>query len=443
MCSQTRDSGPPDSGSKRAPSRSQSACGPVASSGRLSIETELARGARPPRGREEATPGAAPVQANPLLSDPTAEPLVLSSVYRFASLDQVDATWEGQSAGHIYRRFGHPNAETLERLLSVLEGGEATVACSSGMAAIQAVVAAHLGAGDTIVEQAGLYGGTRALLAGQFTRFGLRCATASEPTPASFAAVLDRLVANGERARLLIVESIANPSLTVADLPGLAVLAQKRDLILVVDNTFATPLGCRPLDFGAALVVHSATKYLNGHSDVVGGVVTGSTTLVEPIRRAAVAAGSTISPLDAWLTVRGLKTLHLRLSRQQENAARIAAWLEGRPTVKRVLYPGLGSHPDHARAATLLRGFGGIVSFDLSGGREAVDRLVRRLRLISFAPSLGEAETTIMYPAITSHRNLTPEERLAAGAGPDRVRLSAGLENVGDLLADLEQALVP
>lgn len=393
--------------------------------------TVLARAGRAVR---EATPGVS-------RPEPMVEPIALSSVYRFEDLDQVDEVWEGRRPGHVYRRFGHPNSLTLERVVSALEGGEASVACSSGMAAIHAAVAAHLQAGDVIVGQTGLYGGTQTLLAGQLARLGLGSAFAPQPTRESFSGVLDRLAAESRRPRALIVESIANPSLKVADLPGLAALARERNLLLIVDNTFATPLACRPLAFGPALVVHSATKYLNGHSDVIGGVVTGPEVLIEPVRREAIVAGSTMSPLDAWLTIRGLRTLHLRFGRQQESAARIATWLEGKPGVSRVLYPGLPSHPDHTRAKKILHGFGAIVSFDLAEGKAAVDRLVRRLRLISFSPSLGEAETTIMYPAMTSHRALTPEERLVAGAGPGLVRLSTGLEDIVDLLGDLERAL--
>ncbi len=394
--------------------------------------TILARAGRV--AREAAGPSGA--QPEPLI-----QPLHLASVYRFEDLDQVDGVWEGQRPGHVYRRFGHPNAAELEGIVAALEGAEAAVACASGMGAIFATLAANLEAGDAVVAQRGLYGGTQTLLSGQFSRLGVATAYPAEPSRRAFASEIARLEREGKRVRVLLTESIANPSLAVADLPGLAALAREKGLVLVVDNTFATPLGCRPLAFGPALIVHSATKYLNGHSDVIGGVVAGALEAVEAVRKVASALGLTMAPLDAWLTVRGLRTLHLRFARQQENAAAIADWLEKRPEVARVLYPGLPTHPSHALATRVLRGFGAIVSFELRGGAEAVDRFVRRLRLITFAPSLGETETTVMYPARTSHRSLPPQEKELAGAGPGLVRLSAGTEDLPDLLDDLAGAL--
>jgi len=403
----------------------ESAPGPgtiLARAGRLEREAGSARGAES-------------------LPEPLTEPIALSSVYRFEDLDQVDGVWDGRRPGYIYRRFGHPNATTLERVVAALEGADGAVACASGMGAIFAALGAHLVAGDVVLGQQGLYGGTQTLLSGQLARFGVGTAFAPEPVPESFAQTLEALGKEGRRVRALLVESIANPSLKVADLRGLGELALERGLLLVVDNTFATPLGCRPLRFGPALVVHSATKYLNGHSDVVGGVVAGPRELVEAVRKVAISFGVTMSAMDAWLTVRGLRTLHLRFGRQQENAARIAEWLEGGTGVARVLYPGLPSHPNHELAKRTLTGFGAMVSFELAGGEAAVDRFIRRLRLIGFSPSLGDNETTVMYPAKTSHRGLTPEGKLAAGAGPGLVRLSAGTEDLHDLLGDLEQAL--
>lgn len=373
--------------------------------------------------------------------EPLTEPLSLSSVYRFESLEQVDEVWEGRSPGHVYRRFGNPNTAALERVVAALEGAEAAVACASGMGALLAALSPLVAAGEAVVAQRGLYGGTQTLLEQHLTRLGIGTVLSAEPTPAAFAAALGGQSGAGRPARAFLVESIANPSLKIADLPGLASLARERGATLVVDNTFATPLACRPLRFGPGLVVHSVTKYLNGHSDVIGGVVAGPAEKVEPVRKAAIALGLTMSPLDAWLTLRGLKTLHLRYARQQENAAAIARHLEGRPGVARVLYPGLASHPDNQLARKVLTGFGAMVSFELEGGAPAVERFVSRLRLVSFAPSLGETETTVMYPARTSHRSLSAEDKLAAGAGPGLVRLSTGVEEVQDIIGDLDQAL--
>lgn len=403
----------------------------------LSPATFLARAGRPPRdpcaGGVEGTGRAEP--------EPLTEPVFLSSVYRFEDLEQVDAVWEGRRTGFVYRRFGHSNAATLERLAAGLEGAEEAVACSSGMAALLAALLAHVRSGQVVVAQAGLYGGTRVLLAEHLSRLGVELVCAARPEADAFREVIARLGREGRSIAALLVESISNPVLEVAELDALGELAQAEGLLLVVDNTFATPLGCRPLTFGPALVIHSATKYLGGHADVSAGLVAGPRDLVAPCRAAAVSLGATVSPLDAWLTVRGLRTLHLRFARQQATAAAVASWLEGRPGVERVLYPGLPSHPTHGRALRVLEGPGAVVSFELTGGEDGVARLVRRLRLISFAPSLGDPETTIMYPARTSHRALCPEELREAGVGPGLVRLSAGLEDVHDILADLEQAL--
>lgn len=400
---------------------------------KLAPGTILARAGREVRNPERTGTGREPV--------PLAEPLTLSSVWRFDDLDQVNEVWEGRQGGFIYRRFGHPNLGSLERIVAALEGTEEALACASGMGALLVALTAQLGQGDTVLAQEGLYGGTQTLLAGQLSRFGIGAVLVAEPTRAAFAAALEAAARGGGRPRAILVETIANPSLEVAELPGLADLSREKGLLFVVDNTFATPLGCRPSRFGRGLVVHSTTKYLNGHSDVIGGVVAGPRDLVGPARAMAIAAGVTMGPLDAWLTVRGLRTLHLRFSRQQENAARIASWLAARPEVSRVLYPGLASHPSHATARQVLDGFGGMVSFELEGGEAAVARFIERLRLVAFCPSLGETETTITYPALTSHRTLTAAEKTAAGAGPGLIRLSAGTEDVEDILADLGQAL--
>lgn len=370
-----------------------------------------------------------------------AEPVTLASVYRFRDLDQVNDVWEGRAPGYVYRRFGHPNEAALEKLVAALEGAEDALACSSGMAAVLAALFAHVRAGESVVAQEGLYGGTQALLSGQLSRLGIGVELASEPTPEAFGAAIQRLERRGGKVRALLAETIANPSLKVADLPGLGRLARERGLLLLVDNTFATPLACRPLRWGPALVIHSLTKYLNGHSDVIGGVVAGPKDLVDPCRITAKAAGLTIAPFDAWLTLRGLKTLHLRFERQQANAERLARWLERRPGVSRVLYPGLASHPSHETARRVLDGFAAMVSFVLEGGDAAVKRFLDRLELIAFSPSLGETCTTVSYPAITSHRALNPAEKEAAGAGFGLLRLSVGTEDVRDILADLERGL--
>jgi len=369
------------------------------------------------------------------------EPVTLASVYRFRGLDQLNEVWDGRQVGHVYRRFSHPNQDSLERLVRKLEGAEEALACSSGMGAIVAALTAHLRHGDAVLGQEGLYGGTQALLAEQLERFGVTARYVPEPTPAAFRQALDEARAEGLRVKVLIVETVANPSLRVAEVPGLVRLAAANGLVLMIDNTFATPLGCRPMRLGPCLVVHSTTKFMNGHSDVIGGVVAGPRNLVRPVREVAMALGLTMAPLDAWLTLRGMKTLHLRFARQQENAAGIARWLSERPEVSRVLYPGLPSHPSYRTARDVLEGPGAMVSFELAGGEPAVARFLSRLRLVAFSPSLGESETTVTYPALTSHRSLAADEKARAGATPGLIRLSAGTEHLDDILADLEQAM--
>jgi len=406
------------------------------------LETVLARaglggGAVGHTGRTEAEPGRA---ASPA-PEPLSEPIFPASVYRFADMTRVDEVWDGLREGFVYRRLGHPNQAVLEEVLARLEGAEEALACSSGMGALYSAVIAHLRSGDHIVAQAGLYGGTQTLLTGELSRLGITCSFAPAATGEAFEEALRALEAEGRRPRAMLVETLANPSLAVAELPDLSALAARRGLLLIVDNTFATPLGCRPLRWGPALVVHSATKFLNGHSDVTAGVVAGPKELVGPLRRLATAVGLTIAPFDAWLLLRGLRTLHLRFERQQRSALEVASWLEGRRGVKRVLYPGLPSHPSHGLALRVLDGFGAVLSFELEGGEEAVRAFVARLKLISLAPSLGETATTVTYPARTSHRSLSLEEREAAGAYPGLVRLSVGTEDTDDILEDLDQAL--
>jgi len=401
----------------------------------------LAGAASRPRADEPSATSGAKRPATAAGPRPLVPPVAQSSVYVFDSLRQVDEVWDGNRPGHVYRRLGHPNQVALEEVVAALEGAEEAAACASGMGALYGALVAHVGAGDAVVAQKGLYGGTETLLKEELSKQGVRTILAEAPTAEAFRTALSRLEGAPTRPRVLLVETLSNPTLTVAALPGLVLLAAERELLLVVDNTLATPLGCRPLKWGDALVVHSATKYLNGHSDVVGGIAAGPARLIGPVREVMKSIGLTMAPLEAWLTLRGLRTLHLRFPRQQETAAAVAAWLEGRAGVGRVFYPGLESHPSRDVARRVLDGFGAMVSFELTGGEEAVRAFVERLELITFSPSFGETATTVTYPARTSHRALGREEREAAGARPGLVRMSVGLEEASDILADLKQAL--
>lgn len=396
----------------------------------LRFATRVARGAPTPRSA----------------STPLVPGVHLANVYVFDDMAQVDAVWEGREPGYVYGRFGTPNHTMLENTLASLEGGEAGLVVASGMGALSAFLLGGLRPGDHLVAGRDLYGATTALLREQAARWGIGVAFADATEPASVEAALT------EATRAIVVEAVSNPLLRLADLPGLAALARHRNLTLLVDSTFASPALLRPLEHGATAVHHSATKYLSGHGDVTAGVLVGSRTLVEAARAQAVRVGLNLGPFDAWLTLRGARTLALRMERHSANALALAEFLAARVEVARVHYPGLAQHPQHALARTLLPdGFGGMLSFELAGGAAAVDRLFRVLAreagspgrepLIAFAPSFGDVTTTWTYPARTSHRPLSDDERAKLGIGPGLVRLSVGIEAVEDLKESLDLAL--
>jgi len=373
-------------------------------------------------------PGAGRVRS---LSDP----LYQSSVFVYEDLDRVDRVMGGRERGYVYTRMANPNAAALEAHVAALEGAEAALACSSGMAAIFCALAAAA-SGGRIVSASVVYGGTRALMRSTLERLG------AEVTFVDANDLEEVRRAVGGAADVLYVETVSNPLMRVTDLSAVASIARDAGARLVVDSTFATPRLVRPLALGASLVVHSATKYLGGHADVLAGVAAGDPDLVEEARGIATEIGTTPDPFACWLVRRGLRTLSLRVERASENAMAIASFLESHPAVSAVHYPGLTSHPDRSLAGELFDGlFGGMLSFELKGGLEAARRLVRGTRLIGFAPSLGDVSTTLSHPALTSHRSLDPESRRRLGITDGLVRLSVGIEDVEDLLADLEQAL--
>ncbi len=366
-------------------------------------------------------------------------------MYVFEDLAQVDAVWEGREAGYVYGRFGTPNHTILEDTLAALEGGEAGLVVASGMAALSAFLLGGLRAGEHLVVGQDLYGATTALLREQAARWGIGVSFADAAEPASVEAALT------DATRAIFVEAVSNPLLRLADLPGLASIARRRGIAFLVDSTFASPALLRPLEHGATAVHHSATKYLSGHGDVTAGILVASRSLVDAARSQAVRIGLNLGAFDAWLTLRGVRTLALRMERHSANALELARFLRKRTEVARVHYPGLPDHPQHALARTLLPdGFGGMLSFDLVGGAAAVDRLfgglaegsaAGREALIAFAPSFGDVTTTWTYPARTSHRPLSDDERSKLGIGPGLVRLSVGIEDVEDLKEALDLAL--
>jgi len=337
--------------------------------------------------------------------------------------------------GFEYSRTGNPTRQALEEALASLEGGKHGLAFASGVAASTAVLNL-LRPSDHVVAGDDLYGGTYRLLDKVYRPWGLKVDYADSTDPASFAAAVR------PETRLIWVETPTNPLLKIVDIPAVAAVAKQANALLVVDNTFVSPYFQRPLELGADIVVHSTTKYLGGHSDVVGGaVVTSDQDAWERIKFYQNAAGAVPGPWDAWLVLRGLKTLSVRLREHERNALKLANRLEKHPAVERVYYPGLASHPQHALASKQMSGFGGMISFELKGGFPAVERFVRRTQLFTLGESLGGVESLVCYPPQMTHAALGPEGRALRGIRDNLLRLSVGLEHVDDLERDLVQAL--
>jgi cystathionine beta-lyase/cystathionine gamma-synthase len=366
---------------------------------------------------------------------PARTPIYQSAGWTFADLGQVDAIYERRVAGAIYGSDGNPNLIALEAQIASLERAPDALVTSAGMAAFAATFMTMLRSGDRVVEAREVYGNTLRLL-GDFERFGVSAVRVDATDPSAVEAAL----AGG--ARLLIVETISNPRLRVADIQSLAATAHRAGAALLVDNTFATPYHCAPLALGADLAMESGTKFLGGHHDVVIGTLAGSRELLAPIRTFAVRAGMVPGAFDAWLTERSIETLAVRMARGADSALALARWLGGHPKVRRAHYPGLTDHPDHAIAQRVLeRGFGSMVSFEIDGGAAAVDRLLARLRHIKLVLSLGGTATTLSHPAKSSHRALTQELRDELGLHDGFLRMSVGIEDVADIQTDLARGL--
>lgn len=367
---------------------------------------------------------------------PVSMPIYQASVFQLPGLDEVEAVYAGKLQAFLYSRDAHPNGWSLEQSVARLEGGESAFAAASGMAAIFAVLFAHLGSGDHCVATNQLYGRTYTLLSQDLPARGVQCTFVDSSDLAAVEAALR------PNTKVIFVEAISNPVMQVADVPALARMARSRGALLVVDNTFATPYVLRPLEHGAHLSVTSATKFLNGHSDVTAGVAAGEKAAIEPARRVTIVGGGVIDPFAAWLTVRGMKTLALRLERQCANALSLARYLARHPRVEAVNYPGLPGHPQFALAQSLLQGrSGAMLSFAVGGGIPAADRFIRGLKLAQLVPSLGDVSTTVSHPATTSHRGFSPEQRAALGIPDGLIRISVGIEAVEAIIADVENAL--
>jgi len=363
-------------------------------------------------------------------------PLFQASSYEFDDLDEVERVYSGESAGRIYGRYGGPNGAQFESALAELEGAESAAGAAAGMSAIDAALATLLAGGGGLLAGRELYGGTSALLENDYRKAGVRVEYVDQSDLDAVEAALER-----SRPKVLYVEALTNPLLHVADLPALGRLARGNGARLVVDATFATPVLLRALDHGADLVVHSVGKYLGGHGDVGAGVLAGSADLVEPARAYLVRRGAVIPHFEAWLALRGLRTLALRMERHSANARAVAAFLAGRAEVVAVHHPSLPAHPQHELSARLYpRGTGGMLAFDLAGGREAVAGFLGALRTVAVVHSLGEVATTISYPPSASHRYVDPGARASLGVGEGTLRLSTGIEDVRDILDDLSAA---
>ncbi|SFW21987.1 O-succinylhomoserine sulfhydrylase [Nitrosovibrio sp. Nv17] len=365
------------------------------------------------------------------------EALYLTSSFVFDSAAQAAARFSGAEPGNIYSRFTNPTVKAFEERLAALEGAQACVATSSGMSAILACVMGLLSAGDHVVASRSLFGATVSLFNNILSRFAIETTFVSATDPAAWEAALR------PNTRLLFLETPSNPLTEVADIAALAAVAKKAGAWLAVDNCFCSPALQRPLELGADLVIHSATKYLEGQGRVLGGAVLGNRELV--MERGVFGflrtAGPSLSPFNAWIIMKGMETLKIRMDAHCANALEIARWLEAQPGVARVHYPGLPSHPQHALAMRQQRAGGGIVSFELEGGREAAWRVVDSVRMISITANLGDAKSTLTHPATTTHGRISQESRDAAGITEGLLRIAVGLEAARDLKADLARGL--
>ena len=368
-------------------------------------------------------------------ADSITTPIVQTSTYAFKDSKEIRAYTRGNKERFEYGRYGNPTETVAQRRLAALEGAEDCVLSASGMSAITTTILALVRSRDHIVITDDAYKKTLEFCSQYLQRFGVECTI----VPFGDYDALDRAV--GRRTRFIFSESPTNPYLNIFDLVRLREIAKKHNVLTLIDSTFATPYNQRPLEFGVDLVIHSCTKYLAGHNDILAGAVLGRKELVDKVRDLHNAFGGVIDPHCCYLLLRGLKTFPLRVAVQNETAMRVARFLEGHPCIKRVYYPGLESHPHHKTAVEQMTGFGGVVSFDVKGGLAATNRFLDNLKLCYIAPSLGGVETLITHPASVSYYNLTRKERYALGITDTLVRLAVGVEEADDIIADLDQAL--
>jgi methionine-gamma-lyase len=363
-------------------------------------------------------------------------PIYQSSTFEFESAEEGARCFNGESTGYIYTRLGNPTINVLERSVAELEKGFGGIATSSGMGAVSTIYMALLNKGDHIVSSDAVYGPSRCLMEDHFSRFGV------ESTYVDTSNIENIKKAIKSNTKVLYIETPANPTINITDLKGCSEIAKKHGLLMVVDNTFSSPYLQRPIEFGADVVFHSVTKFINGHADVVGGIIIAKTEeLYKKIRSMMISMGCNMDPHQAYLVIRGLKTLSIRVERAQQNAVKIAEYLEKHPKIEWIKYPGLKSHPQHELSKKQMDGFGAMISFGLKGGLEAGKILMNNVKLAILAVSLGGVETLIEHPASMTHSKVSAEDKIKAGISDGLVRLAVGIEDVGDLISDLEQAL--
>ena len=368
------------------------------------------------------------------LDAPVGVSIARTANFTFKSTDEMKRWAEGKSSAYIYTRYGNPTLAIAEKKIAALEGAEDAVVTASGMAAISSTLLSLLKAGDEVIATRQVYGGTYRLFRDLFPRFGIGVRYVESNLDG-----IQRLVS--PRTKVLYVETPTNPTLRLVDLRKAAEFAKEWGLVSIVDNTFASPVLQKPLELGFNMVVHSATKFLAGHSDVIAGAAAGSRVLIEPVRQNVIYLGGSMDPEAAYLLIRGMKTLGVRVERQSKSAMLVAKYLARHPKVARVHFPGLPSHPDHALAKRQMSGFGSMMAFDLKGGLPAARRFCDRVRVFLLAASLGGVESLAILPIYSSHYRMSIAELRAAGVEPGTVRISVGLEDPADLIEDLRQAL--
>jgi methionine-gamma-lyase len=363
-------------------------------------------------------------------------PIYQSSTFEFETAEEGARCFNGESNGYIYTRLGNPTIQVLEKTVADLEKGFGGIATSSGMGAVSTIYMALLNKGDHIVSSDAVYGPSRGLMEDHFSRFGV------ESTYVNTSNLDEIKKAIKPNTKVLYIETPANPTISITDLKACSEIAKKHNLLLVVDNTFSSPYLQRPIEFGADVVFHSVTKFINGHADVVGGIIIAKEeALYKKLRSMMISMGCNMDPHQAYLVIRGLKTLSIRVERAQQNAMKIAEWLEKHPKVEWIKYPGLKSHPQYEIGKKQMDGFGSMISFGLKGGLEAGRTLMNNVNLAILAVSLGGVETLIEHPASMTHSKVSQEDKRKAGISDGLVRYAVGIEDVEDLIADLDQAL--